>query len=188
MNASVGPLTARPPTSGLTATTGAGAAAIASRIPGTARIGPIEITGFEGPTITTSALGDRRQHLGGRARVGDPLELDASIGASPWSRIRNSCSPRQPAGVRTRVRTRLLAHRQDRARDAERARDLRLGGGQGAALGDEVGPVEAGGEVAVGEPEPAGRAELLEALVDGEGVVADAPAALLVDLRRRASR
>ena len=38
---SVGPLTARPPTKGLTATTGAGVSRSAARIPGTARIGPI---------------------------------------------------------------------------------------------------------------------------------------------------
>ena len=95
--------------------------------------------------------------------------------------IRNSCSPRRPAGVRTRRPDRVLGHRQHRRRNAERARDLGLGGGQGAALGDEVSPVEAGGEVAVGEREPARSPELLEPLVDGEGVVADAPAALLVD-------
>src|SRR5204863_2451922 len=49
MNFSVGPLTARPATYGLTAITGAAGAAIASRMPGTERMGPIEITGFEGP-------------------------------------------------------------------------------------------------------------------------------------------
>ena len=46
---------------------------------------------------------------------------------------------------------------------------------------DELAPVEAGGEVAVGEAEPARGAEPLQALEDGEGVVADTPAALLVD-------
>src|SRR5204863_325567 len=42
MNASVGPLSTSPPTIGLTASTGAGARAIASRIPGSARMGAIE--------------------------------------------------------------------------------------------------------------------------------------------------
>ena len=55
MKGSVGPFTVRPPTKGLTATTGAAAARSASRIPGTARIGPIEITGFEGPITIASA-------------------------------------------------------------------------------------------------------------------------------------
>src|SRR4051794_13245159 len=55
MNGSVGPLTTLPATIGETATTFAGAAAIASRTPGTARIGPIEITGFEGPMMMARA-------------------------------------------------------------------------------------------------------------------------------------
>ena len=55
MNAAVGPLSTSPPTSGETATTGAGAAASASRSPGTASIGPIEITGFDGPITIARA-------------------------------------------------------------------------------------------------------------------------------------
>ena len=54
-NATVGPFNERPPTNGLTATTGAGAARSASRIPGSARIGPIEMTGFDGPITIASA-------------------------------------------------------------------------------------------------------------------------------------
>ena len=66
MNAAVGPLSTSPPTIGLTATTGAGAAISASRMPGTARIGAIETSGLEGPitiarapaiAASTSALG-----------------------------------------------------------------------------------------------------------------------------------
>ena len=75
MNASVGPLSTCPPTSGETATTGAGQPRSASRIPGTARIGPIEITGLDGPTITARApasaasdLGRRRGRLGAAER------------------------------------------------------------------------------------------------------------------------
>ena len=54
-NAAVGPLSTSPPTKGLTATTGAEVATSASCIPGSARIGPMEITGFEGPITTASA-------------------------------------------------------------------------------------------------------------------------------------
>ena len=161
MKASVGPLTARPPTSGLTATTGPGAAAIASRIPGTARIGPIEITGFEGPTITTSALGERREDLGGRARLGDPVELDP---LDRRLRVVEDQELLQPPPARRGPHPRadrLLGHRQHRGVRAQRAGDLALGRGQRAALGDEVGAVEAGREVAVGEREPARGAELL---------------------------
>ena len=55
MNAPVGPLSTSPPTSGETATTGAGEATSASRRPGTASIGPIEITGFDGPITIARA-------------------------------------------------------------------------------------------------------------------------------------
>ncbi len=77
MNASVGPLIARPATNGLTATTGAGESAIASRMPGTARIGPIEITGLEGPITIRSDLRKRCEDFGRRACVGQALDLDA---------------------------------------------------------------------------------------------------------------
>ena len=77
MNFSVGPLTARPATSGLTAITGAPAAAIASRMPGTERIGPIEITGLEGPTTIASAAASASRTSGvGRARS-RPSNLDS---------------------------------------------------------------------------------------------------------------
>ena len=47
-NASVGPFSERPPTSGLTATTGASVSARASRIPGSASIGPMRRSGSRG--------------------------------------------------------------------------------------------------------------------------------------------
>jgi hypothetical protein len=49
MNEAVGPLSTSPPTIGLTAMTGAGEATIASWMPGTARIGAIDASGFDGP-------------------------------------------------------------------------------------------------------------------------------------------
>ena len=55
MNLSVGPLTTAPATNGLTATTGAAAPSISALRPGTARIGPIEMTGFDGPITIASA-------------------------------------------------------------------------------------------------------------------------------------
>ena len=76
MKRSVGPLTTWPATKGLTATTGAPEAAIASRMPGTARIGPMLITGLEGPITIASAPAQRLQHLRRRLGLGDPLELD----------------------------------------------------------------------------------------------------------------
>src|SRR2546430_838012 len=56
MRAPAGPLTAAPPTIGLTPTTGAVVERSASTMPGTARIGPMEVTGLEGQTMTTSAV------------------------------------------------------------------------------------------------------------------------------------
>src|SRR4030095_11123065 len=53
--APAGPLTAAPPTIGLTATTGARVERSASTIPGTARIGPTDVTGLDGHKATTSA-------------------------------------------------------------------------------------------------------------------------------------
>ena len=104
MNFSVGPLIARPATNGLTATTGAGLATTASRIPGTARIGPMLITGFEGP-ITIVAR-PRAPRLPPRRRGGlDALELDRldrRIGAVE-DQILLEAAP--PLRVRTRVRT-----------------------------------------------------------------------------------
>ena len=76
-NSSVGPLTARPPTNGLTATTGAVRPATASRMPGSARIGPIEITGFDGPITIASASASAASTSGvGRARS-MPAQLHA---------------------------------------------------------------------------------------------------------------
>src|SRR6267142_2028323 len=53
--APAGPLTAAPPTMGLTPTTDARVAPRAPATPGTARIGPTEVTGLEGQTTTRSA-------------------------------------------------------------------------------------------------------------------------------------
>src|SRR5262245_39447112 len=55
IRAAAGPLTAAPPMIGLTATTGAAVERSASTMPGTARIGPTDVTGFEGQTTMTSA-------------------------------------------------------------------------------------------------------------------------------------
>ena len=57
--------------------------ASASRIPGRARIGPIEITGLDGPITIASARGDRLEHLGGRPR---PLDARAARPPRPGPR------------------------------------------------------------------------------------------------------
>src|SRR3954451_22490180 len=55
MSRSAIPATGAPPTIGLTPVTTARQAETASRMPGTARIGPIETTGLDGQIIMTSA-------------------------------------------------------------------------------------------------------------------------------------
>src|SRR5262249_15912008 len=49
----------------------------------------------------------------------------------------------------------------------------------------ELPPIEAGGEVTVGEPEPVRGAELHQPVEDGERIALDSPAALLDDLAGR---
>ena len=66
-----------PATIGLTATTRSRRAATAARIPGTARIGSIEMNGLDGAITTTSARGDRVEHAGRRARRLGAVEADA---------------------------------------------------------------------------------------------------------------
>src|SRR5918995_387483 len=106
MKMSVGPLTTRPATNGLTATTGAADAAIASRSAEIARIGPIEITGFDGP-ITIASAGPIAAITSGVGLASPiPSTSIASTGASPCSATRYCCRSRQSSAVRTRVRTR----------------------------------------------------------------------------------
>src|ERR1700712_1781377 len=103
MKASVGPLTARPPTNGLTATTGAWVACRASVMPGTARIGPIEMIGFEGPMRIASA--------GGRPPV-DPAAL-AGLDRRRRAVHDHELLERPPARRRAHVGAdRGVAHRQ----------------------------------------------------------------------------
>ena len=184
MKRSVGPLTARPATSGLTATTGARRGGDRLAHPGHGEDRADRDHRVRGADHDRLGGGERLEHLGRRRGARrSPRARPPRSAASPRSRIRNSCSPRQPAGVRTRVRTGCSHIGSTRARDAERPRDLGLGGGQRAALGEEVGPVEAGGEVAVGEPEPArARRARSSRSWTVKRVVADPPAALLVDL------
>ena len=53
----VGPLIARPPISGDTATTGAGQSASAARTPGTARMGSMLMNGLDGQITTAVVAG-----------------------------------------------------------------------------------------------------------------------------------
>ena len=158
MKASVGPFTARPPTSGLTATTGARGALRsprASRVRrGSGRSRSPGSTGRSMISLGASRAPRAPRGSGARPRSRRARPLDRRLAViedqellQPAPARRAVQHPRAHAAARTSAAPR-------RARPSARA-IWRLGRGQRAALGDEVGPVEAGGEVAVGEREPA---------------------------------
>ena len=90
MNCSVGPLSDRPPTSGLTATTGAFAAISDSLIPGTERIGPTLAIGFEGPITIASAASIARSTSGVIRALSTPRNSTSSTSGSDFCLIRYS--------------------------------------------------------------------------------------------------
>ena len=87
-----------------------GASRSASRIPGTARIGPIEITGFDGPITIASAPRRSRQHLGvGGARPRCPRSSTSSTGPARALADHELLERRASRRVRaTHVRDRLV--------------------------------------------------------------------------------
>ena len=141
------------------------------------------MTGLEGPITIASARGDRLEGLGRGDGLGDPLELDPlDLRARPARRPGTAEGCARRSAVRTRVRTGCSLIGSTRRLDAEGPGDLGLRAGAGAALVDEGAAVEAGREVAVGEVEPVGRAELDQAVEDGRRVPLQAAALGLVDL------
>ena len=106
MNAAVGPFRTSPPTIGLTATTGASVASSASRIPGTARIGAIDASGFDGPITIARAPAIAPSASGLGAACSAPRNSRPSTAPAACWRIMNSWNAHQPAdALRTHVRT-----------------------------------------------------------------------------------
>src|SRR4051812_48836270 len=105
MNGSVGPLTIAPPTTGDTPTSGAGDARSAGAIPGTARIGRIEITGFDGPTTIARAAAIASSAAAGGEAASTPAYSTPSTGPAPRSRIMNAWNSCHAPRASTRVRT-----------------------------------------------------------------------------------
>ena len=154
MNASVGPLSTCPPTSGETATTGAGQPRSASRIPGTARIGPIEMTGFDGPTITARARRARPRPPALGAAASAPRNATSSTGPAAPSRIMNAWNGRHAPRALTHVRTGASAIGSTRAGTPSARRSSSIAVGERRALGQPPRPREADREVLVAEVEP----------------------------------
>ena len=72
MSRPAGPDTASPPMMGLTATMVASVASSACAMPGTARMGPMEVMGLEGQTMTVSAAVMAATTPGAGAAAGAP--------------------------------------------------------------------------------------------------------------------
>ena len=172
-------MSAFPATIGLTPTTGTPVrrrSSRRSRIPGTARIGPIETIGFEGARTTSSAVRIAASTSGvGRAAEGDGadgwlltkpdevlLELESTgIGVDDG-----------PDG--------LVAHRQDSRRHSKAALEVKGDLRRSAARQELLGPHQVGRDVPVPEPKPRRLAEALELGHDRPRLVPETPAPLPV--------
>ena len=178
-HAAVGPFSTRPATSGLTATTGAGLATIASRTPGTARIGPIEMTGFDGPITIARArsIASSTSAVGRAARAWRNSTSSHRTGAAVAD---HELLQRPPApGGEHRRPDRLVGHRQHGGRDPERGGEPRLGCRLALALTEHPSPLQADREITVTEVEPDVDAELPQLIHRVEAVGCQAPAALV---------
>ena len=147
--------------------------------PGTARIGRIEMIGFDGPITIASARAiassDLRRRLG---RV-DAVERDV-LDRSGAAVEDHELLERAPADVGQHTRgDRRVGHRQDPRSQPERRAEIRQRLGQTGARGEPPRALDADREVAVAEVEPDVGAELAQAVHDVEAVVAQAPAALV---------
>ena len=72
---------------------------------GSARIGPIEITGFDGPTTTARAVAIASSSSGGTAASAAPRNSTSSTGPAAPSRIMNAWKACHAPRARTHVRT-----------------------------------------------------------------------------------
>src|SRR3954471_4127954 len=105
MNLSVGPFSTAPRTSGETATTGAGVLASASAIPDTARIGPIEMTGFDGPMMIAFAPFSAATAGAVARAAAAPRSSTPSTGPCARWRIMNSWKENHSPRAATHVRS-----------------------------------------------------------------------------------
>ena len=90
MSRSAGPFTGAPPTIGLIAITRSRRATSASRMPGTARIGPIEITGFDGQITIVSAVRSASSTPGAGRAASAPSKRTDTTGDSARSPTNHS--------------------------------------------------------------------------------------------------
>ena len=145
----------------------------------TARIGPIEMTGLDGPTMIASAAAIASRTSGVASASPMPRSSVAEIGASAPARMRYSCTDIQRSPQRTRVRTGSSAIGRTRAfrpRDAPSSASVSV---RRAPSARRRWRLDRDREVAVAEGEPDVDAEIAQRVHDREAVVAQPPAALV---------
>ena len=122
---SAGPFTGAPPTIGEIATTGAPLARSASRMPGTARIGPIETTGLLGQSTIALRRAQALDHARARLRAPRGREIDAHdvVRSAVAHQVLLEVDARA-AAARHQRGARILRHRQQLRRHAEEAAQL----------------------------------------------------------------
>ena len=161
-------------------------AATASRMPRTARIGPIETTGFEGQITTASADPIASSTPGAGDAADDPFEADrlhVVAGAAPDPVLLEVQIELVPRGHDVEPRLdRAVRHRQDRDLDLEPRGDPRGHLRQRQAVRQRSCAEQVRRQVEVAEPEPRGvGVEGRELLGRSEGLASPAPPPLPIE-------
>ena len=143
----------RPPRTGSRPPPGHVRLASASRMPGSARIGPIEITGLDGPITIASACrsASRTASLGRASRAPQLHALHRPARSLDDHELLEGqrCAHARPPRCH-----RLVGHRQHAGAPRPSPRPPRLSLGQRPSRPQALGAHEAHGEVAVAEAEP----------------------------------
>src|SRR6266446_46207 len=108
ISAPAGPLTGASPTMGLTPMTGARVACRAATRPGTARMAPIDVTGFDGQTTTTSASAIASTTPGAGVASPAPAYATSTTARLAFSRTKYSWKSSQPLPTPGRSDVRIL--------------------------------------------------------------------------------
>ena len=163
-----------------------------SRMPGTARIGPIEITGFDGQITIVSAASSASSTPGrgpGRLRAVEANRDDRRLGPLADEPLLH----RELLGVRRRrgdrdagARPRSSVIGSEREVEAPRRGDLGRHLGERRARAQPLGAEEVGREVLVAEPEPGRHVVAVERVERRERLAFEAPA--LLGVRRAGER
>ncbi len=145
-------------------------------MPGTARIGPIEMTGLLGHTSTVSASAMASSTPGAGRASAAPSKRTPTTGGSQCSRTNHSCMASSPSGVVMRVATRSSVIGSRRGPSSQAAVTRAVASLSVAPSREQPGAEEVRGEVLVAESEPRVLAVAGEGVDGGEGLAREAPA------------